>query len=249
MPRAATAALALVAVGCASIGSYETANTLGEGRYQLAVEPAYEISTGGGNAATLVRFDIAARYGVTDRVDISARAGSSFLELGAKFQITDPWDRSVAVSIGPRLGGFVAPGGAIAGVNATLPILLGFGFGEGNQFVIGPKLLNFLFFDSVDRPLDVLAAGGTIGFSFKLGDNIRLMPEFGFAAPLVRHTSNSNGDPATTAPGAGAVYQVGIGLLAGGDRRPRPRTARRQRAVRARERSHRAQLQRRRRCG
>jgi len=222
--QAATLALVFASFGCATIGTYETANTLGQGKLQFAIEPAYESFAGSGTTVSVPRIDFAGRYGVSDSVDIGARAGTSFIEFLTKFQLTDHAQKSVVLSLAPRVGGLVAGGEGSTGglINVTLPFLIGIGVGEGSQLIIGPKLLNILVFSSSggdSGTADILLAGTTLGYSAKLGDNFRLLPEFGIVFPIVgsaRASSGGSSVSSTDLIGGGVIFQIGVGFLFGG---------------------------------
>ena len=96
----------VLASGCASIGSMQTADTLGKGNFQFAVEPgvwgATSISEDVDGFA-VPHLDFAARYGVSETVDIGARLGSSLAELQTKFLLTDVNDPSKAISLAPSV--------------------------------------------------------------------------------------------------------------------------------------------------
>lgn len=226
----AAAAAAFAATGCVSINTLQSANTLGAGKSEFAVEPCYEgigYKDGFDNAQSLgvPRFDIAYRYGISDTVDIGGRFGSSGIEVMGKFQLTPPGERDLIMSLAPSIGGFAAVGGdGSAGiVNISVPLLLGLGTTEnGSQFVLGPKLVDVLVFASDSGGSsgtgNRLLIGTTIGYVAKMG-TFKLVPEFGILYPLVSSakvsTTNGESVSGSSAFGSGLVYQFGLGLVFG----------------------------------
>lgn len=217
------AALALVfaGLGCSTIGNFQTANTLGKGRFQLALEPAFvgEPNSEGGLEG-YPRLDVAARFGVSDNIDISARVGGSLFEVGAevgaKVQLTDHAEKAFALSIAPSVGGLYSPGysSPFAAINATLPFLVGIGVGESSQFVFGPKLYNLLIIGNSTSLDDLMMLGGTVGYSAALTKGFRLMPELSIVFPIVACGSTSSSINCALAKGV--YFQGGVGILFGG---------------------------------
>ncbi len=231
-PLIAALALTVTAGGCATIGTLQTANTLGKGKFQMALEP----SAWGAIGSTTVlvpNVTLAARYGLSPTLDIGGRVGSNGFEINGKLQLTPPKAPGLVVSIAPSLGGFaLAAGGASAGsLYVQVPVLLGFDLGGGSQLVLGPKLLDWLFFgggtassggttSSAGGSGNLLAVGTSVGVSLKLADGFRLLPEISVAYPLVTGISGSaNGNSAgstSVATSNGLLTQISLALLFGG---------------------------------
>ena len=231
-PLLAALALTATAGGCATIGTLQTANTLGKGKFQLALEPSAWGAVGG-TTILVPNVTLAARYGLSDTFDLGGRVGSNGFEINGKLQLTPPKGTGLVVSIAPSLGGFaLAAGGAAAGsLYVQVPVLLGFDLGGGSQLVLGPKVLDWFFFgsgtatsggttSSAGGSGNMLALGTSIGISFKLADGFRLLPEISMAYPLLTAASaGSNGTSAgTSAVGTsnGVLTQISLALLFGG---------------------------------
>src|SRR5687768_16316244 len=92
--------IAATLLGCAS-ATLQTARTNGQGNFQFAVEPGvvYPSLLGG----VFPSLNLSGRYGVSDRVDLGLRLGtSSFYEVQSKFLLTDPADiDGVALALAP----------------------------------------------------------------------------------------------------------------------------------------------------
>lgn len=235
---ATTFALVLVAAagggGCATMGTLQTANSLGAGAFQFAVEPAAEVvvatAAGGSGFVAFPRLDLAVRYGITDQVDISGRLGVSGLELGAKVQFTDPYNRKLVVSVAPAVGGFgfATNEGGFGVLNLTLPLLVGIGVGPHleHQVVIAPRVADWLVFGAVTgtgAAVNALLLGGSIGFVAKLHDKFRLLPELSFMYPVLATGTVTGGGSSTEALGNGFFLQFSVGVLLFGGGGPAPK--------------------------
>lgn len=219
----AVAALAL-ASGCVSIGGVQTADTLGKGNFQFAVEPGVW-----GAAAIaedvdgflLPHVDFTARYGVTDSVDIGARFGSSLLELQTKFLLTDVNDTGKAISIAPSLVGvFFGAGDDAAGyANVNIPVLIGLKTSGGSELVFGPRISDIIVFGSGNGDggaANLLSVGASIGYAARVSEGFRLMPEVAVLVPVLG-TATGGGD--AVAGFNGGLIQFKLGLLFGAGRR------------------------------
>lgn len=219
----AVAALAL-ASGCVSIGGVQTADTLGKGNFQFAVEPGVW-----GAAAIaedvdgflLPHVDFTARYGVTDSVDIGARFGSSLLELQTKFLLTDVNDTGKAISIAPSLVGvFFGAGDDAAGyANVNIPVLIGLKTSGGSELVFGPRISDIIVFGSGNGDggaANLLSVGASIGYAARVSEGFRLMPEVAVLVPVLG-TATGGGD--AVAGFNGGLIQFKLGMLFGAGRR------------------------------
>jgi len=221
----AVAALAL-ASGCVSIGGVQTADTLGKGNFQFAVEP------GVWSAAAIAEdvdgflvphVDFSARFGVSDSVDIGARFGSSLLELQSKFLLTSPSDTGKAISLAPSLAGiFLGAGEDVGGyANVQVPLLIGLKTGGGSEFVLGPRIANTIFFGTVGDNggiVNILSVGASVGYAARVGNSFRIMPEVALLVPVVGAVS-ANGDSDAAAGFTGGILQFKLGFLFGAGRR------------------------------
>lgn len=195
--------------GCASFSSVQTADTLGRGRIQGAVEPGLWGAVTPRGPDLVPHVDAAVRVGVADRVDLGVRAGSSFFELQGKFLLTDPQHPALAVSLAPSLGGIIARSGI---VNLGLPVLVGFKLGAGHQFVLGPRGQAFFVYDGA-RWLTVLGVGTSVGFMWRIADAFGLMPEVAAVVPVFGGSAASLVFSGLNA--AGLFVQFKLGFLFG----------------------------------
>jgi len=231
--NARTAAVLLsscLAVGCASIGNVQMADTLGKGHVQVGVEPGLQALTTMGTGTTgttpiyYPHIDASVRFGVTDFIDLGVRGGWSFLEAQGKFLFTKPGDRHIAVSLAPTVGGMAiglggSSGAAIGLMNIGVPVLIGIKIPGGSEFVIGPRMQNLVAFAGASGAgggtLYFLSGGGSLGFAWRITDTFAIMPEAAVVFPIFASgaTTSTLGN---TVPGLGTfVFQFKIGLLIG----------------------------------
>jgi hypothetical protein len=215
--------------GCLSMGTVQTASTLGKGNFQIAAEPGiYGANSGSSGAPAgaqdpIPHFDVAFRYGVTDRFDIGVRSGWSLFELQTKFLLTPPEAETLAISVAPTLGGIFLGSGSGAGTtsvtyfNLAVPVLFGIKHFRANEFVFGPRFNNMVFAlnDSTGSAVVYLfGVGGTIGYQFAIGEIFKILPEIAINVPVA--ASASVGGAAIAGAGfGGVIWQVKVGLMFG----------------------------------
>ncbi|MFP2932362.1 hypothetical protein ACLESO_45855 [Pyxidicoccus sp. 3LG] len=145
---AGAALLMGLGTGCASVSHVQTADTLGAGKFQFAIEPgvggAAVISDDAGTGGLYYpHVDFAMRYGVADSVDLGVRFGSSLVELQSKFLLTDSRDPNKAISLAPAVSGVFFgsdESDSVSYVNLQLPLLVGFKTKGGSELVLGPRI-------------------------------------------------------------------------------------------------------------
>ncbi|MBX7115682.1 MAG: hypothetical protein K1X64_15240 [Myxococcaceae bacterium] len=233
---AAAVAYAAVGTGCIAMGSAQKADTLGKGHLQFGVEPGAFGFVLPPNAATtsnflvLPDFNASFRYGLTDTADIGVRAGTSMLELGTKLLLTDPSNDFIAISLAPSVNGaYIGLGGngatmGFGTANVQIPALVGFKFGQGSEFVLGPRVNNAFFFGNSNTGSSggsgvvyEMSLGASIGVAFQLTDFFALMPEFSALVPVVTTFSSQSGNTSTsgTGPGLGPRFGFHLNFLLG----------------------------------
>ena len=215
--------IALAGTGCisTSFGTVQTANTLGRGKVQVAFEPAVEAKLGV-NSGLSGSGAIDVRVGAGESLDVNVRVGISGVELGGKYQFTDKATPSKVLSIAPSFGGFYfgqAAGRASLSLYGQIPVLFGLQVGEGSQLIFGPKLHGWYTsgvptfgFPVVasSAPAFALSLGSSVGFSAKVSDSVRVLPEFTFLYPVV-------GTSPLNDRGTDLLAQFSRGVLLGGD--------------------------------
>lgn len=174
--------LLLELLACATVGTLQTADPLGKGNYEVGVEPAAVILGGGDTSIPLPAFDVALRAGVSDRVDVSGSLGFSGLGAGAKILLTDPDSDLVYVAVAPSATVFAL---GVTLYQFELPVLVGVPFGE-HQLVVAPKLYDYFGSTAAgEANANMLAVGASAGFSFRVGEKVRVMPEYALVVPVL----------------------------------------------------------------
>src|SRR5262245_47544450 len=112
--------LPLLAVSGCAAATLQTARTNGKGAFQAGIEPGVWVVTGAGAAIWVPSLNVSGRYGVSDRVDIGARVGTTLYEFQTKFALTDPAALdSIAFALAPSTTVFGFGGGGSAGIGSV----------------------------------------------------------------------------------------------------------------------------------
>ena len=228
---AALVVLSLLSSGCLTLGSAQTASTLGKGRVSGGVEaslvaetqpqwpPVANQGVGGffSNGRGVPSVNGFIRFGVAERIDLGLRAGGSVLEVQSKFQLTSP-DSQFVLSLAPALSGFYLPSvqvretGGFTRNTATygalvvpLPLLLGYKI-KNHELVLGARVTNMLGFvrapgSQTTTSGYALSLGGTLGIALRLGNAFIMMPELAISAPVYSTFVGSFGDGSSVSSG------------------------------------------------
>lgn len=204
--------------GCATLGTFQNAETLGKGGWEVGIEPSMWGGAGAGGAVTYPHAGVSARVGVSDRVDIGGRIGSTGVEFTTKFGLTAR-DAAVPISFAPTVGGFaIAVSGASAGILALhLPVLIGLRVGDRGEFVLGPKAHIYQIFansGSLGGSATIWSLGGSAGYSAPVGKTVKLIPEVACVVPVVG-TASASGSSVSAFGSSGVLFQVGMGIVIG----------------------------------
>ncbi len=223
--------MSVLGTGCVSISHVQTADTLGEGHFQFAIEPGaagaavLSSSDVGGGSIYYPHVDLALRYGITDRVDLGVRFGSSLVELQSKFLLTSPEDPTKAISLAPSLMGLFLGSGendALGSyINVAVPVLVGLKSSGGSEFVLGPRvtLTNLsLGAGSSSGSVTIISAGASVGYALRVSEGFRLMPEIGVSIPLVGSVDTNTTDSEVLSGFDGGFLQFKLGFLFGAGR-------------------------------
>ena len=220
---AATIAVLSLAVGCATHGGIQTAHTVGKGRFQGAIEPGVTLVAGGSGTRFSPNLNAAGRFGVTDRLDLGGRIGTTLYEINGKIAMTDPDPEGFVASIAPAVTalGFGGVGAGAGFVNVQVPALFGLPLGH-HQLVIGPKARTLTVFggsDGARTNATGLMAGGVLALSARVGEAVRLHPEVAVDVPVFAAGSASiDGEAETRAQAGlqGVLVGINFGILIGG---------------------------------
>ncbi len=205
---------------CATVGSMQTASTLGPGKIQLTVEPgALAMSSFQENEAIAVpAFNTGIRVGVHERLDLGLRVGVVGIEFSPKLLLMEPTSEDgVMVAIAPAasIARFGMYGEYQRWSNVQLPVLVGVPLGP-HEVVIGPRVVRlniFAHFDDYDDDLTLYTGGSSLGLALRLGSRFTLMPEVS-ATRAFRAQWNG----AVTPSNGIWMSNASVGLLIGPDR-------------------------------
>ena len=204
--------MVIFAGGCATAGTFQTADTLGRGGWEAGgdLSALVIVDPASGNP-WLLNPRLVGRAGVSDRVDLGGSVGLDGLRASAKVQLND--DDGVVVSVMPGARYLALPnlgGTTVHLVGLEQAVLVGFPTSPGGQVVLVARSAEDL--GLVDGSTTLLWwGGGSLGWSFRPDDApVRVMPEVGLMAPLV-----ISGDDSTEVGPDGLIVQAGFGVVFG----------------------------------
>lgn len=203
--------------GCATLGTFQSAETLGQGAWELGIEPSMWGAVSGEGSALYPHAGVSGRVGVTEGVDLGGRVGSSGVEFTTKFALSKP-GATMPISLAPSFGGMAisAAGSSVSVLALHVPLLFGIKTGE-NELVLGPKLHVYSFGASTGGEAAggaLWSLGGSLGYALRLGPTVRLIPELAFAVPTL--ATGTDGAEAAVGITDGALLQIGLGIVIGG---------------------------------
>jgi len=204
---------------CPSTSTLKSARTLDEGKLRFAVAPEFSVFSLGGEPLKKPQIEMAARYGLTDDIEIGAKLWLPGLQADVKYALmrsedgNSGWDLSLNPGIG-YVGGIsgtaTGSGSELHVLTFYMPFLAGYNIGDGHQVVLGPKLINQIWMtaDESGEVINLLYAGSSIGFVWKASDGIRLIPEVSFGIPVLRTLTGVG----TDASASGLLLQAGLAI-------------------------------------
>jgi hypothetical protein len=217
---ALAAAFLLGGAGCATVGTLQTAHPIDRGSLQVAIEPGVWAIQ---HRTVFPHANLAVRYGFGNRWDLGARFGSGGFGLTSKFSLSDSYDEGLSIAVAPSVGGFKA--GALSvgasSVHLQVPLLVGLGFGNGNELILGPKVLDWMLFTGLPGlglHSNVLAVGGSVGLSLRVARGVRILPEIAMVRPIL---GSAHARVLFVDIGVGSgrpLYQASVGVLLGGEK-------------------------------
>ena len=228
-PLLAALALLPLVTACPSFTTMGTARTLPAQRGQLYVAPGYTVlrsfqrdaGTHEPLAIGLPSVEVGGRYGLTDDLELGAKAWFYGAELDAKIALIRPplLGEGLSVSLAPGASFMEFSAGGSGSTHASyawlhLPLLVGLPMPDGSELTIGPRLSDMIL-SSGGTVQNAVLVGGSLGYAWRLGAGMRILPEVTLAYP-VAGTSVRTGTALDLKP-RGAVSQIGLGLLFGGE--------------------------------
>lgn len=206
-------ALVLLATGCATAGSFQTAHTVGPGGWELGADgSALVIVDQTGDVPWLVLPRGAVRVGVSERTEVGGSVGLDGVKVGPRVQLTDTDDEGVIATVGVSAKALPFPTGeSNPGVllGAEESLYVGVPTSEVGQLVLVGRTAQDVGFANGNQAT-LLWAGGGVGFSWFADEHFRLAPEVGAMVPVL--VVDESGDASGF---RGAVVQVGIGFAYG----------------------------------
>jgi hypothetical protein len=213
--RVLIAALSLGAagLGCPSLSTMQTVDTVPEGEVRVAVGAEAIGASSSGDNAVAPQVDIAVRYGLSERVDLGVKIYGAGIELGAKYQFLDGGFEA-ALAPAAAFSYFSSDDTSAGFLYLHLPFLMGAPLSDTLTFTFGPKLLYIFIFgdyaeegdDDVTFSGDGLAAGAFVGLPIRVARNFWIAPEFNLYG-------NVTGDDSAFST---IMWQGGVGFYFGG---------------------------------
>ncbi|MEE2902717.1 MAG: hypothetical protein VYC39_10315 [Myxococcota bacterium] len=215
----AAASCLFLVYGCPSTSTLKSARTLDKGKLRFAVAPEYSVFSLGGEPLQNPQIELAARYGLTDNIEIGAKLWLPGLQADVKYALLRSEDMNSGwdLSINPGFGYIGGISGTATGEGSDLhiltfylPFLAGYNLGGGNQIVLGPKLINQTWLTSEDNSetINLLYLGSSLGFVWKYSDGVRFIPEVSFGVPVLRTLTGVG----TDASASGILFQAGVAV-------------------------------------
>ena len=232
---------------CPTFVNLQTARALDTGQYEVTSAAGIVGTTSnapnaaaGGAQPTMA---LLGRFGVADGFDLSLKFEPVVgIALGSTIQLVRG---KVDVALTPSVGYFQLPGPVTYGTNISveklslqptyaaipisIPLLFGYNLSNDTQVVFGPLfsaavVLSQAFYQPPQGTAarttggTELFMGGTLGVSFKVAKNVRLMPEIDVTRPISwsgLDSSQCGTASCAIIPTAGWIWQGSIGVALG----------------------------------
>ncbi len=212
-------AVALACGGCPSFSTLQVPRTVPEGelRFAALAGGVGALSDDSGPSPRSAQFEVSARYGLSDRVDVGVKLYSLGIEGGVKWLILrGPLDIALAPAVSYASFDDQA-GTSFNAFYAHLPLLMGWNISDRVTLSFGPKLMFGYQFRSGDVVRDdlLLIEGLLVGLYVSVP--IRIGRAFWIAPEVNAYANVTNG-----AVGAVTIYQGGLAFMFGGAEPARP---------------------------
>jgi len=215
----AVVGLAAVCAGCPSFSTLQTPRTVPEGelRFGALAGGAGALSNDAGPGPSSAQFELSARYGLSERVDVGVKLYALGIEASLKWwMVRGPLDLAIApavsyASFDDRMGT------QFNAFYAHLPLLLGWNLSDRVTLSFGPKLMFGYQFRRGDVVRDDLLLIDGLLIGAYVSVPIRIGRAFWIAPEINAYSNLSNG-----AVGDTTIYQGGIAFMFGGAETPAP---------------------------
>ena len=210
-------------LGCPSVSTMGSSRTLDQGRVEFMVAPGVYGASVGEGVATFPQIEVGARYGITDKFEMGAKAWLLGAGVDAKVALIRPLSPASGfnLSLNPALSYISLSGGTDTGnasstlLHIHLPVLVGYRFGAGHEVVVGPRIVDTLLLANAGgntAAANAISIGSSVGLRLRLGNGFRIMPEFSVIVPVIGSSAAG-----TSSAGGGTLFQAGLGFMFGDD--------------------------------
>ena len=207
----------LVVTGCPSLSTMQTPATVPKGalRVGMGLESLgfTQKDSEGISTNTFGQYELNARYGVTDNVDLGVKLYGIGIEVGGKYQfVKGDFEAAIAPAVS-----YVSLDLSIDGPKTTtgitylhLPLLFGYKLVDSLELAFGPKAVYMIVVDSTIGSSNQssvtstgFAAGGFASIQLRIGKAFWIAPEINVYKPF-------------DAGSGGVIWQGGLVVLVGG---------------------------------
>lgn len=206
----AVALCAVIAAGCASATTMETARILDRGVQQYVIGPELN---GGGMADTNDKIGVpevsfGIRRGLGHELEVDTKMmilplGDVITSLGAEAAVKRQLYRSDRFEIAALAGGgyrYIGSSGATwEAVYANLPLLLGINVRGKDQIVLGPRVGISRWYSSGARAVSMPQVGSSLGYAWAVRSNLTVLPEVSWSYSPVPFQGRESGTALVTA--------------------------------------------------
>ena len=213
--------LLLLCSGCASIGAMQSADTLGQGKMQVALEVSEQASVSRDTLTVYPMFGTAVRIGVFDWLDVGIRVGPSGGELQPKYRFTKRGSPLI-ISVAPSFGVSILDtnGITLRFYNIGVPVLFGIPIEGGHQLVLSARFNDTIAYESAGSArglLNLMTGSLSAGFAARVW-RFLIMPELAVGLPLWTTSDRYDVEGGVTFGAGRATVQLNMTVMWGGVR-------------------------------
>ncbi|MSP90822.1 MAG: hypothetical protein EXR79_03305 [Myxococcales bacterium] len=215
---------ALVGGAACTSSTLQLARTTSRGETATAMAAGVQLFSVSGKRQRVPQFEVGGRYGLTDKIDVGARVWLPYWELDVKVQLarsatpTEGWDVAVAPGVG-YLGGIPGDregsGAYLHTAALSTTLYVGKNFASGSQLIVAPRAVDFVMagYAEAAGAINLLYAGGSIGYAWKVSKTVRLVPQVSALFNVVGSLADFG-----TVVGLGGMHgQASLGVMFGGE--------------------------------
>ena len=209
----------LLCSGCASIGAMQSADTLGQGKMQVALELSEQANVSRDTLTLYPMFGTAVRVGLFDWLDIGVRVGPSGGEFQPKYRFT-PRGSPLIISVAPSFGVSILDtnGITLRFYNIGVPLLFGIPFAGGHELVLSARFNDQIAYESAGSArglLNLMTGSLSAGFAARIW-RMKVMPEVAVGVPLWTLSDRYDVEGGTTFGAGRITVQLNLTVMWGG---------------------------------